>query len=377
MGISTPDKDIETPVPLAEAPPSKLRRLYPNYVRALAACAVVQMHSVGGYLYQFDPADPLNVNFVTADIFYSHLRWATPFFILISGALLLKPSKEQSTGQFLKKRLRRVLVPLAFWGTIYLLYKYRGNLYFGTWPGWDDIIDTVFYHDIYFHLWFIPMITGLYLLTPTFRIFIKHAQRRDIEYFLVLAFTITALQHYLPGIIFIKYIGWLGYIGFYVLGYYLGNYPIPHSWKKVIYPLALLMPAVSAFGTWWLSVHDGAYNAKIFVYSSLNVVIMIFALFLFIRDFDWGAFSVRYPRFNRVVNKLAELSYGIYFIHVLVLDVIKNGYIGGWRVIPSYFFNNPIHPAIGAPLVFLTALLISVTLISLLGRIPLVKKWLM
>lgn len=377
MGNSSIQNEIEAPVLLSEAPPQKYKRLYPNYIRAIAACAVVQMHSVGGYLFEFDPAKPTSVQFLTADIFYGHLRWATPFFILISGALLLNPSREESTGEFLKKRLRRVLIPFAFWGTIYLLYLYRGNFYYGDLPTWEDVLHKIFFEDVYFHLWFIPMITGLYLLTPVFRIYIKYAQRSDIEYFLVLSFTITTLQHYLPGVFVVKYIGWMGYIGFYVLGYYLSTYPIEWKWKRIIYPLALLMPALGAYGTWWLTVRNGAYTDKIFMYTSPNMVLLITGWFLFLKDFDWGAFSTRYPRINRAINRLAELSYGIYFIHVIILDSIKNGYLFGWRITPHYFFNHPIHPAIGAPLVALFTILTAVGILSLLQRIPLVKKWLM
>ncbi|MBK8966094.1 MAG: acyltransferase [Saprospiraceae bacterium] len=377
MGDPTSHTENDAPVPLAEAPQRQYKRVYANYIRAFAACAVVQMHSVGGYLYTFDPTADPDVRFLTADIIYGHLRWATPFFILISGALLLNPSKQESISVFLKKRLRRVLIPFAFWGTIYLLYLYRGNMYYGTWPELKDVLNTIFYNDIYFHLWFIPMITGLYLLTPIFRIFIQNAKRSDIEYFLVLSFTITALQHFLPGIIFVKYIGWMGYIGFYVLGYYLSAFPIKRSWKKVIYPLALAMPLTGAFLTWWLTVQAGEYDARVFVYSSPNVVIMIFALFLFLKDFDWGTFATRYPRVHRAFNRLADLSYGVYFIHVLILDVIKNGYIFGIKVIPHYFFNIEIHPAIGAPLVGIVGILLSVLLISLLSRVVFMKKWLM
>jgi surface polysaccharide O-acyltransferase-like enzyme len=377
MGNPTQNTESDAPIPLADAPPRKHRRVYANYVRALAACAVVQMHSVGGYLYSFDPTANPDIQFITADIIYGHLRWATPFFILISGALLLNPSKQETISVFLKKRLHRVLIPFAFWGSIYLLYLYRGNIYFGTKPEWADVLNTIFYEDIYFHLWFIPMITGLYLLTPIFRIFIKNARRVDIEYFLVLSFTITAFQHFLPGIIFVKYIGWMGYIGFYVLGYYLSTFPIKLSWKKVIYPLALTMPLLGAYITWWLTVRAGEYDARVYVYSSPNVVIMIFALFLFLKDFDWATFATRYPRIHRLFNRLAELSYGIYFIHVLLIDVLKNGYIFGIKVTPHYFFNMYIHPAIGAPLVALTVIALSFFVISQLSKVVFMKKWLM
>ena len=370
-----PVPPAETPVPLAEAPPRKYKRLYANYIRAIAAFSVVQMHSVGEYLFHFNPAANTDIRFITADLIYSCLRWATPFFIMLSGTFNLLPSREETTGQFLRKRVSRVLIPFTFWSVVYLLYDYRGFIYDQKMPNWSEFWDKILYQDVYYHLWFIPMITGLYLLTPVFRIWIKNAQRSDIEYFLVLSFSITAIQHFSPSLFIVKYIGWLGYIGYYVLGYYLSTYPV--NWKKWVYPLALLMPALTAIATWWLTVKAGTYDNKIFVYFSPNVVLMAFAFFLFLKELDWSTFAVRYPRLNWAINRLADLSYGVYFIHVLILDVIKNGYIGGWHITSDTYFNYHIHPMIGAFLQATTVLLISLGIISLLSRVPVLNKWLM
>ncbi|MBK9337274.1 MAG: acyltransferase family protein [Lewinellaceae bacterium] len=377
MSTPSPNPEMERAIPPAEAPPIPQKRLYANYIRAIAACAVVQMHAIGVYLYQFDPAAPTDVRFVTSDIFYGHLRWATTFFIMISGALLLRSSREEPLGPFLKKRLQRVLIPFAFWGAIYFLYLYRGDFYYGPMPAWSAMLRTVFYQDIYFHLWFIPMIAGLYILTPVLRLFIKNAARADIEYFLVLIFFTNACHHFIPGIFIIKHFSWFGYIGYYILGYYLATYPIAWKWKRIIYPAALLMPWLTAWGTWWLTVQQGTYNEKIFVYASPNVLLMTGALFLFLRDFDWDTFANRFPRIHRAAMYVAGVSYGVYFVHPLVLDVLKNGYIFGLHINPHNFFNYPLHPAIAGPLVAVLAIVLSVGIITLLGKSATLKKWVM
>lgn len=352
-------------------------RLYANYIRAIAACAVVQMHAIGGYLYWYDPATPNDVKFITADIYYGHLRWATPFFIMISGALLLGSSREQALLPFLKKRLRRVLVPFAFWGTIYFLYLYRGNFYYGPWPTWTEALNTIFYKDIYFHLWFIPMIAGLYLVTPILRVFTKHATRKQVEYFLGLIFFFNACHLLIPGIFIVKHFSWFGYIGYYLLGYYIGTFPIVWKWKRIIYPLALLMPLLSALITWWFTVQNGAYYEKTFVYASPNVLLLTGALFLFLRDFDWDAFANRYPRIHKATMYVAGVSYGVYFVHPLILDLLKNGYLLSIRINPHTFFNYPVHIAFGGILTAIVAIALSVGTIALLGKSETIKKWLM
>jgi hypothetical protein len=113
------------------------------------------------------------------------------------------------------------------------------------------------------------------------------------------------------------------------------------------------------------------------VYASPNVLLQTGALFLFLRDFDWDAFSNRYPRIHRATMYVAGVSYGVYFVHPLVLDVLKNGYIFGLHVNPHNFFNYPVHPAIAGPLVAILAIALSVGIITLLGKSATVKKWLM
>lgn len=375
MGSSPMENRAETEGALAQVPPRRFKRLYANYIRAIAAFAVVQMHTVGELLFSYNPQATWDMRWWTGNIYYSALRWATPFFIMLSGSFMLSPSREESTAAFLKKRVSRVLIPFSFWAVIYLLYENRGAIYDGKNPGWRAIRDRILFEDVYYHLWFVPMIVSLYLLTPTFRIWIKHAHRRDIEYFLGLGFCISALQHFIPNLFVVKYVGWLGYIGFYVLGYYICTYPI--RWKPLIYSLAVCMPVFTAFGTWWLTAQAGTYDNKLYVYFSPNVVIVTFALFLFLKDYDWSGFSDRHPRINRLINRFADLSFGVYFIHVLILDVLKNGYIFNIHSSYEVILNMGVHPLYGAFIQAFIVVMISSVLIYFLSKVPVLNKWLM
>lgn len=362
-------------MPRTATPPTK--RLYVTYIRIFAAFGVILIHSTGTYLQEFDPSNPSDIHWWTANAYCSLLRWATPFFILLSGSIFLNPSRPETTRQFLNKRINRVLLPFIFWGGVYIVYQYRGSFDGGDFPKMTEVLHKIFFEDVYYHLWFIPMITGLYLLTPVFRIFISNARRSDVEYFLVLAFTITAVQHLVPGFFIAEYIGWLGYIGFYVLGYYLTAYPVAPVAKKVLYPLGLAMPFVTALGTWWLSMRAGAHDQTLFNYFSPNVVLMTISLFIWLKEYDWRAFADRHPRLDALAQRLALLSFGVYFVHVLILDVLKNGYIGGWQTTSALYFNHAVHPVAGALLQALTVALLSAGSIYLLSKIKGMQKWLM
>ncbi len=342
----------------------------------MAAFAVVQMHAIGGYLYWYGKdAAALHPQFVVADLYYAHLRWATPFFIMISGALLLSSRREETLGAFLKRRMRRVLIPFAFWGGIYLLYLFREQLLYGPMPTWSQVSHKIFYEDIYFHLWFIPMIAGLYLLTPVLKLWVKATDRRHLEYFLIIVFISNAAHLYLPNLLIIKHFSWFGYIGYYLLGYYLSYYSPAPQVKRWIYVSALFMPFLSAWLTWWLSAQKGEYYDIAFVYASPNVVLMTSAWFLFLREYSWERFAQRYSWLHRKILRIAEVSFGVYFIHPLVLDVLKNGYLGV-RIEPHYFLFSNVPIAMGGLLTGIVAFLVSALLVELLHRWSFGRNWL-
>lgn len=371
-----PEKTSES-VAASPASTPRPKRLYADYIRTCAALGVVLIHATGTYLFNFNPDTPLDTRWWTGNVCSSLVRWATPFFILLSGSFMLSPSRPETVKEFLLKRVQRVLQPFAFWSLVYLAYQYRGSFAGIGFPGPGEVLHKIFFQDVYYHLWFIPMIMGLYLLTPTFRIFVKNASRADIEYFLVVAFTFTAFQHLLPGFFVFKYVGWLGFIGFYVLGYYLSTYTLRPLVRKWLYGLGLLAPVFTAIGTWWVSMDTGAHDQKFYIYSSPNVVIMTAALFAWFKEYDWEAFAVRHPKVDALVRQFAALSFGIYFVHVLILDVLKNGYLAGIRISADFFFGYAVHPVLGALLQWVSAVLLSVGVIYLLSKIKGAKKWLM
>ncbi|MEY3249350.1 MAG: hypothetical protein RL742_1393 [Bacteroidota bacterium] len=354
---------------------SAQHRLYPDFIRTFAALAVVQMHCIGNYLFYLSPDSPVDDRWMAANVYYSLLRWATPFFVMLSGSFMLQPARVEPIPDFLRKRLSRVLIPFSFWVGVYLLYGYRGEMYFEDYPTVQAVFRRIFFEDTYYHLWFIPMIVGMYLLTPMLRQWVRVAEKLDLEYFLVVCFVATALQLYLPNMVFVKYLGWLGYVGFYVLGYYLSTYPLPH--KKVFFALALLSVPVSAWLTWHYSVQAQKYEQIFYIYHSPNVVFLCVALFSFLRWADWSVFIARYPRAYWTISQIAKLSFGIYFIHIIVLDVLKNGYIFGLHLTAEKFFNLPVSPWYGGLLQAAVVVTVSTLLIAGMNRISWLKKWVM
>jgi surface polysaccharide O-acyltransferase-like enzyme len=319
-----------------------------TYIRAVAVLAVILLHSSGELLFDFNSHKQINTGFITSVSFYSFLRWATPFFILISGALMLAPRKwEEDKWTFLQKRVTRVLQPFFFWALIYFAYENRNYFLEGKLPHTQLFINRLFFEDGYYHLWFIPMITGLYLLTPFIRVFLKNARKSDIEYFLCLVGIVCVLQNFFPTFLVIKHMAWLGFMGWYILGHYLTNYALSAHFRKWIYTAGILAIPIQAVATLLLSNTNQFYYERFFTYISPTVIALTVAFFTYLQNVDWYDWSKRFPTLNGIALKINELSFGIYFIHALILDLLKNGYLFNLQISPSSFFNASIPPYFG------------------------------
>jgi surface polysaccharide O-acyltransferase-like enzyme len=348
--------------------------LYADYMRVLATLAVILLHCAGDLLYHFDLKNMDLVRWWTGNIYDSSVRWCVPMFVLLSGALLMRPNRVESIPDFLKKRMMRVFIPFAFWGIIYTIYTNRGYIRDQKAPYWPDIFHKIFFEDVYYHLWFVPMILGLYFLIPVFRVFVRHATRYEQEYFLVFWFYISTMQVYFPDFLIVKYIGWLSYIGYVILGDYLVNYPITEKLTRQLYALGWISLAVTIGGTWQASAHFGYFADKFYQYLSPNVIFMAVALFIGLKNYDWERFVLRFPRIHAFVKWFSGISFGVYLVHVLYLDIFKNAYLFGLQTNAEVFFNHAIHPIFGTLLLTFFITSISIITIYILDKIPFLSK---
>jgi surface polysaccharide O-acyltransferase-like enzyme len=348
---------------------------YADYLRVLATLAVIFLHSAGDLLYHFKLNDMDLTRWWTGNIYDSVVRWCVPVFVMLSGALLLYPTKPESIPTFLRKRLLRVAIPFVFWAFVYAIYTFRAQTLQFQMPYLPDVFEKVFFQDAYFHLWFVPMIMGLYLLTPVFRVFVRHATRFEIEYFLIFWFYVSTIQIYFPHFIIIKYIGWLAYIGYLVLGDYLHRFPISAKNTTLIYRLGWLSLIITIWGTWQTSAHFGYFSDSLYLYLSPNVIFMAVALFLWAKNYDWVSFSNRNLRVAAAVKWFSGISFGVYLVHVLLMDILKNGYCMNIIINGETFLGRPITPIMGVWIYFFITVFLSTIIIFLLKKIPYLRDW--
>ena len=288
--------------------------------------------------------------------YYVLSRVAVPLFFMVSGYLLL--GKQESYGDFFRKRALKVFVPFLVWSVIYLLWKREGfDLPFSLKLVASYLIKIV-RGPRENHLWFFYALIGLYLFTPILRVFVSKATLRDLFYFCGLWFLVVPvfsfLQEFTPIKIGFELYFVAGYSGYFVLGYLLGKFEFT---RPQLYGLVFLFLLFS-IGTTLLNTH---VKSEYFVsYLSMNVVLMTAFAFILLREVPIG------DRLNGFLVPLSRASFGIYLAHVIVMaELEKLPMVSDWFSMGSSVYM--------IPLLGLMVFLVSFILVAIIQKIPILR----
>jgi len=282
-----------------------------SILRILATLSVIIIHVSGPLVVKIGKIS--NYDWNVANFYDSISRYAVPIFFMISGSLLL--GRQFEIKDFLKNRLGKIIPPFLFWSLLYSLvnrYVYTNEPF-----NLAKITKDVFYGSEY-HLWFVYSLIGIYLITPIFQKWIGFSKKEDITYFLIvwiftLILSIPGANIYFPKINLTYFSGFLGY---FILGYYLKNYVRNQNW--ISYVLILIGVLITVFGTYYFSFKHNKFFDYFYDYISINTLLVsvgVFLLFSKIENLNEKA--------KPIVAKLNECSFGIYLIHPFVLTAFS------------------------------------------------------
>lgn len=301
-----------------------------DIIRVIACLMIVLMHS---------PMSGLGTSgFVLCGISYLTAPGIGLFF-MVSGALLLKVDVAHSLGtqSFLRRRFTKILVPLVFWSIV----------------GWGLEQYGVKNTELSI-LWFMYCLAGMYLLTPILSRWLSVASIKEVEFYLVLWFVTLCVPFVkLFTIVNESDTSWLyyfhGYVGYYVLGFYLQNYwarrmSVGRKWMfalvfvciSVILPIALLM----------LDVEADFYS--LFWYLSITVALQSVVWWCVVKRLMRNV-----PKLPSFVVELSKLSFGIYLIHILVMRNVL------WKTEWMQGMNGIVQIVVCTILTFIISALIS------------------
>lgn len=348
------NKNTTISEPIAEQKSNRL--IYFDALRILAAFAVVMIHTTAPYT-AYLLTDDLFIEWVIFVFYNNFSRWAVPVFIMISGSLFLDNNRKLEIKTFFKKNIFRIITAYLFWLVIYALYDK------------PESIEAFF--DNAYHLWFLPMLIGLYIITPVLR---KITEDKKITlYFLILSVIFTVVCPMLLEFELFKGFGdvyeqftrgfSVKYIFYFIAGYYLANINFTKKSNIVIYGLGIIAFLTLPILTICCSLHKNEFYD--YFMTEFSIPVMLQSVFIFI--FTKNIFEKKQcnEKISKIIVNVSKYTFGIYLIHALVLEIFMD-----FEIIPIAC-NVAVSPLIANFVVFFISLLLSV----ILNHIPLLKKY--
>ena len=342
------------------------RELHYDLLRIISAFSVVILHCAAQYWYDLDI---YGMQWMIANSYDAIFRFGVPVFVMISGALFLAPEYKLDIKRLYKHNILRMVVIYVLWSGLYGLWdcRYADHSVLGI----KDVLREMMGGR--YHLWFLPMIIGIYMILPILKGWIERAGKKQIEYILILFFvvqilnqtiralTVTDELQYILKILDVELI--CSYVGYFILGYYLAHIGIGPKLKRFLY-IALLPSVICnvVLGN-YLSHRSGVPTAAIYDSFGLFTFITVTALFVFAKD-KWKKASYGKAG-DFVVKELSADMLGVYVMHIGVIEVLE---IFG---IHSMMMNN----VFAIPLLAIICFAICTLLSSLLRRIPFIGRY--
>jgi surface polysaccharide O-acyltransferase-like enzyme len=338
-------------------------------IRVTAIILVVFLHATSfPYSIPGDITPQIVSNWWTVNIYGGIGPIGLPLFVMLSGFLLLDNKKvNEPLGVFFKKRFTRIGLPMIFWTIFYLAY----NIYvWGHQFTSKDILQGAL-GGTYYHLWFLYMLIGLYLVTPILRVVVSHIEWQKFKYLIVLWFigTISTPLILTFGAISFNPLMFVfsGWIGYFLLGSFLKEVKIKWKWPLVLGATFGIL--FSILGTYEVTFTYGEKYTSFFHDSlSFNFIIASVALFLLLISIPPSKIQSSHNIINRLIRWISQNTLPIYLVHIIVFEALTYGFLG------FELSTKTVNPIVGIPLLAFLTFTITAAIVYPLKKVPYVKK---
>lgn len=323
-----------------------------DFLRVFAALMVVFSHSCDAFVGAFDTDKN---QFLTGVFLGSLARPCVPLFVMMTAVLLLPVKNNLSLGEFYRKRIGRIIIPLIFWSLVLPVAFWGYFSSFGSsslnpmltpsdYSG-ESLINRLYTWIFNFNfdtvpLWYLYMLIGLYFIMPVLSAWLDKADKKDIRLFLLVwgvSLFIPYIQMIAP---FLGYQGnwgnygilgvcdWniygtfyyaSGFLGYLIVAYYFSRWPVSWAWKKTLLiclPSFILGYAATSFGyIWFQTLFPGNYSYLeiIWLFCGINVMLMTLPVFIIVQKS-----AVKGSKF---LTWIASLSFGVYLCHFIFVYI--------------------------------------------------------
>ena len=332
---------------------------YLQWLRLFGAAAVVLMHTAASR-WQAVPVD--SAQWLALTGWDSLVRWPVPVFVMITGAIFLP--RKTTVREALCRYVPRMALAYLIWATVYALHSASPG------AGFRELIHAA--ASGHYHLWYLPYLCGVYLMLP-FLQKIAEDERLTVQLLglsLVIAQGIPwvvdlaavllpdwskalrAVENHLHFTFFFDLMSLL------LLGHLLASREFSPKARRLLWVAGILSIPLTLAGTLWLTGVTGSPSSIFFDHASPTTLCAGAALFVFAKYHltalpGWAAW-------------LADRSFGVYLIHVLVLELLAER---GWDVLA-------FAPGWWTPVLALAVFAVSALAAAILQKVPLLGKYL-
>lgn len=383
------------------------REVWVDWMRVAACFMVVLVHATEPFYLGGEGSLILTrSDAFWSSFFDSFVRACVPLFIVASSYLQFP--LHYSSGEFLRRRAVRILIPFIIWTLVYAFV-------------WGEPVSNLKDLLLNFnyaagHLWFVYMLLGVYILMPMLSPWAEKVSKKELQVYLGIWLFTTLIplirdwvsdapmavtygptgiprQALFPlwgeaswnGYGMFYYIS--GFIGYLLLGLYFRRFVGELSWKKT---LAVALPCwlggfAISFGGFLRRVAEtsegifptgggistAVYWETTWCNDTIGVALMTIGMILIFRKItSEGRF------YSKVLLPVSKASYGMYLSHLLVLVPLA-GYIRGWlgSGVDGMLgiWTTPVEIVLSAVSAFVCVAIISV----ILRKIPKIGKYIM
>ena len=351
----------ESPVTESEEttePERRPRVLYLDVLRCYAIVFVVLLHAMVPF---FSNTQYFGTTSWLAMLAVNPFcRTAVAIFFMISGYLLLSDPLADDIKGFYKKRIPRLIVPLLSWNLIYFVYyAYALGIQ-------DDYFSQLINKGTAYHMWYVYTLIGIYLFTPFLKKITDACTKGQVAGMFILLFTMTTVRPFIstvaPVYIYLFEPLMQGYFGFIILGYLLGSVDFVR-WQRVLFYIGGAAGYVLNVVLIYTRSTPDAFDFSINAGYSLPRFLLAAAIFVLAKQLFKNVNEQ--GRVAQTITKCAGLIFGIYWVHVLVLEELR-----------ERLFLDAI-PVVEVLVRFALAFSISAVLAALMTRIKQVRRYLL
>lgn len=302
----------------------------------------------------------------TAAMYAALCRWSVPGLFMVWGMTALEGGKSNLKTSFLGLFLPAFLL-LVVWGALYALLSHLLGGGALTLVGLLAALRSAASGNTYFHLWVLYPLLGLYLVQPVLHRFTTTASKGEVLYFLLLCFVFTSAlpvwSVFHPNGIIAAFLDRLqihlvlGWVGYYVAGWFLRHYTIGRIAEFFIYVCGIVGIAL----TIWGDMIFGGGTALWRSCTSPGVVMTAVAICTLFR-YVLGLSDERSRR--QTAHHLGSFAFEVYLIHQIWPLLFR------WLSIPA--LNWP--PLILIPAAAVLYFVMSLPFGWLLSRLPAVCR---